>query len=214
MSSSVKKTKPKQPRRSAGTSSRPPSAYLERDDLVEAAAELADREGWMHLTLSDAARAVDRHVTSLYGHVDGLAGLRRQVVLLGLRELGDDLWGAALGRTGPEGLGVVMDVYRSYLSEHPGRSEAILHADRGDVDVQTLGTRLVEPIYATLRSFGLPEDAVATAQQLLSAAIRGFGAAEASGAYGSRAEADAAFAQLERLFLDALSSGRWPERRS
>jgi hypothetical protein len=181
---------------------------------VLAAAELADREGWMNLTLSNAARAVDRHVTSLYGHVDGLAGLRREVVLLGLRELGDDLWGAALGRTGPEGLEVVMDVYRSYLARHPGRSEAILHADRNDVDVKALGVRLVEPIYATLRSFGLPEDVIGVAQQLISAAIRGFGAAEAAGAYGSRADADAAFAQLYRLFLDALASGAWPERRA
>ncbi len=146
--------------------------------------------------------------------MDGLAGLRREVVLLGLRELGDELWGAALGRTGPAGLEVVMGVYRSYLGEHPGRSEAILHADRSDPDVTTLGLRLVEPIYATLRSFGLPEDTIGTAQQLISASIRGFGAAEAAGAYGSRADADAAFAQLYRLFLDALSSGTWPERRS
>lgn len=133
-------------------------------------------------------------------------------MLLGLRELGDELWGAALGRTGPAGLEVVMGVYRSYLAEHPGRSEAILHADRSDLDVKALGIRLVEPIYATLRSFGLPEDTIATAQQLISASIRGFGAAEAAGAYGSPAEADAAFAQLYRLFLDALSSGTWPDR--
>ena len=39
--------------------------YLDRETLVQTAADLADREGWAALTLSQVAREVDRHVTTL-----------------------------------------------------------------------------------------------------------------------------------------------------
>ena len=67
------------------------STYLDRDDLIRIAADVADRDGWNNLTMSSVAKEVDRHVTSLYGHVDGLEGLRREVQLLVFDELADAL---------------------------------------------------------------------------------------------------------------------------
>jgi AcrR family transcriptional regulator len=63
--------------------------YLDKATLVRAAADLADRDGWSRLTLSKAAESVDRHVSSLYTHVDGLDDLRRQIALLAIDELAD-----------------------------------------------------------------------------------------------------------------------------
>ena len=80
------------------------STYLDRDDLIRVAADVADRDGWHNLTMSSVAKEVDRHVTSLYGHVDGLDGLRREVQLLVFDELADALWRAALGRTRDDAL--------------------------------------------------------------------------------------------------------------
>jgi AcrR family transcriptional regulator len=187
------------------------STYLARDNLIRVAADVADRDGWINLTMSSVAKEVDRHVTSLYGHVDGLDGLRREVQLLALDELADRLWEAALGRTRDDALVALMDVYRVYMRNHPGRSEALqAAADLDDPDIARRGERLVEPFYATLRSYDLDGAAVIHAQRAISATVRGFGVTEAAGRYGTKRAADATFAQIRLLFVTALNDGHWP----
>jgi AcrR family transcriptional regulator len=66
----------------ATTSNRSTGQFLDRDTLVATAADLADKIGWTELTLSKVAEAVDRHVSSLYSHVDGLDALRREIAVL------------------------------------------------------------------------------------------------------------------------------------
>jgi len=186
------------------------ATYLDRDELIRVAADAADRDGWINLTMSGVAKEVDRHVTSLYGHVDGLDGLRRDVRVLALRELGDLCWEAALGRTGDDALTALLDIYRGYMRDHPGRCEALQAVDVRDPEITRLGLRVAEPFFATLRSYGLDDATAIQAQQIISVAVRGFGVSEASGRFGDRATADATFAQLRALFLSALGSGRWP----
>ena len=75
---------------SSATQSRVTGPFLDRVTLIEAAADLADVVGWNDLTLSRVAEAVDRHVSSLYSHVDGLDALRREVARLANAQLRDD----------------------------------------------------------------------------------------------------------------------------
>ena len=111
-----------------------------------------------------------------------------------------------------DALDAVVDVYRTYLRAHPGRSAAILSlGPESDPVVRELATRMTEPIYATMRSFGLEGDAVVHAQRVLSATIRGSGVAEAAGLYRTREDADETFRQVRLLFVEALTSGQWPE---
>jgi len=184
--------------------------YLDRDELIRVAADIADRDGWLHLTMSSVAKQVNRHVTSLYGHVDGIDGLRGEVQLLALAELGDRCWEAALGRSGADALGALLDVYREYTREHPGRSAALFDVDMQDEEVLELGRRLAEPFLVTLRSFGVDEDQLLSTQAIISVSVRGFGVAEGSGRFARRVEADSAFAQMRALFIGALQSGAWP----
>lgn len=186
------------------------TAYLDRRDLIVAAADVADRDGWLHLTMSSVAKAVDRHVTSLYGHVDGIDGLRTEVQRLVLQELGDRCWEAALGRSGSDALESLMDVYRAYTRDHAGRSDSLADASMADPEIRRLGARVAEPFLVTLRGFGVAEDQLRATQAMISLSVRGFGRGEAQGRFGTRADADHAFATLRRLFVDALAAGTWP----
>src|SRR5262245_31173971 len=108
------------------------------------------------MTLSQVAKEVDRHVTSLYAHVGGLDALRREIALLALEELADEVWRAALGRTREDALVAIASVERAYARDHPGRNAAILTFRRADdEELAERGRRLAEPIRATFRSFGL-----------------------------------------------------------
>lgn len=191
-----------------------PDGALDRKTLAFVAADIADRDGLLKLTLSNVARAVGRHVSSLYGHVDGLDALRREVALLTLDELGTALWEAALGRSGETALRALAAVQRRYILEHPGRSEALLTYQRNDdQEMVQLGRRMAEPFYATLRSFGLDDDAVVQAHRTISALLHGLAVKETAGLYGKAAAADETFEQAIGLFVDALTRGSWPRRK-
>jgi AcrR family transcriptional regulator len=186
--------------------------YLDRPTLVRTAADIADRDGWEHLTLSQVAKAVDRHVTSLYAHVDGLDALRREVALLARDELADEVWRAALGRSREDALIAIATVERAYARDHPGRHAALLTFRRADDDeLQERGRRLAEPIRATFRSFGLDDRQVAVAHSLFSSALRGLVQAELTDTFTYHdLSLDEALAQLVHLFAVALSTGAWP----
>jgi len=201
------------PRSSKAATGAPASGYLDRPTLVRAAADLADEHGWAQLTLSLVARQVHRHVTSLYAHVDSLDALRREVAMLALDELSEQVWGVALGRAREDALRAIADVYRRYHIEHPGRAAAMLAADHhNDPDLQQKGRRLAEPIQATFRSFGLDDAQVMQAHRIFSSTVRGLAQAENSSSFPSLGSVDATMDQMIRLFVIALESGEWPVR--
>jgi AcrR family transcriptional regulator len=194
------------------TATRPRAAgpFLDKATLVRAAADVADRDGWSQLTLSRVAETVDRHVSSLYTHVDGLDDLRREVALLAIDELAEEVWRAALGRSGGDALAAIATVERDYSRHHRGRIAAI-NAFTGsrDAEFRARGARLAEPIRATLAGFGLDADRIAVAHHVFSAAVLGLVQTEVHTSAG-QAEADEALRQTVALFVAALESGDWP----
>jgi AcrR family transcriptional regulator len=184
-------------------------APLDRAALVRAGAGVADRDGWSNLTLSEVAKSVDRHITSLYAHVDGLDALRRQIALLAVDELGELLWAAALGRTGADALRTIATVERDYARRHPGRLTAMTTGVRGaDPEFAAKAKRMSEPLRATLRSFGLAEDRIPRAHSAFSCALRGLVLAETTDSVPS-GNGDATFEALLDLFISGLESGTW-----
>jgi len=195
-----------QPARATATA----GGYLDKATLVRVAADIADRDGWSNLTLSQVAKEVNRHVTSLYAHVDGLDALRREVTMLALEELADEVWQAALGRSREEALVAIATVERDYARRHPGRNTAMVTFIRfDDEDLRARGQRLAEPIRATFRSFGLDDDQVKQAHSVFSCALRGMILAELTDTFPFD-DLDETHAQLIGLFVAALSTGTWP----
>jgi AcrR family transcriptional regulator len=184
--------------------------YLDKETLVMTAADLADRVGWSELTLSEVARAVERHVSSLYTHVESLEDLKREITLLALDELSEAVWRATLGRVKEEALRSIAVVLRQYCEDHPGRAAAIVQTRHAPDPAKTSrAERLAEPICATLRTFGLNEEQVFHAHRIFSASIWGFVQGE-RGELFPEGGVNATFDNLLEMFCVALGTGRWP----
>jgi AcrR family transcriptional regulator len=187
--------------RVAARRGRPPRGEsLERSDVIRAAADLVDREGWNALSLASLARELGRHATSMYAHVTGLDDLRKGISLLAAEELADKVWSATIGKIGAEALTAIALEYRSYAAVHPGRTESLSAMDRADPEFAARMARLHQPLAATFRSFGLNEDQAASAHQIFGATINGLVNT------GGAAELDQAVA----LFVVAMSTSAWP----
>src|SRR5205814_2140053 len=112
-----------------------PRAGLNAERVAAEAAAVADEVGLDRLTLAAVAQRLGVSLPSLYKHVRGLDGLRRDLSVLSVRELTGVLSAAAVGRSGRDGLVAIAAAYREYARAHPGRAAATVRApDPGDAE--------------------------------------------------------------------------------
>jgi len=172
--------------------------------VIDAAAGLADRDGFDALTLGAVAGARGVRPPSLYNHVAGLDGLRRDLGVRGVQELGERIRDAAVGRAGAVALAALAEAYRMYARERPGLYRALQRAPAlGDAELAAAAERLLQPILAVLRGFGLGGDDVIHAARCLRSAMHGFVELERLGGFGIDVDLDASY----RFMVAAVSAG-------
>lgn len=189
-----------------------PRAGLSRAAVVEAAATLADEGRLEDLSLGDLAGRLGVRKPSLYNHVAGIGDLKRELALVGLRELGLILARAAAGRAGDEGLFALAEAYRSFVKDRPGLYEATVRSYRlsypDDPELAAAEAETLGPVLAVLSSCGIRGDDEAThAARGLRSVAHGFAALEEAGGFGVDLDPDESFRKLVRAFTDGLMSG-------
>jgi len=180
--------------------------------VVEAAGALADEEGLADLSLTDLAERLGVRKPSLYNHVAGLPDLRRELTLVGLRELGRSLSRATVGRAGDEGLLAIAEAYRAFVKRRPGLYEATVrsyrHAYPDDPELAAAEREAMETVLAVLASCGVRgEEASVHAARGLRSIAHGFATLEQAGGFGMDVDPDESFRKLARSFADGLRSG-------
>jgi AcrR family transcriptional regulator len=185
-----------------------PRSNLTKQIVVQAAADLINAEGPEALSLNHLADKLGIRTPSLYNHVDGLPGLRRELSLLNARTLAERLNEAAIGQSGPELVRVVMQTIRTYIKEYPGLYISTLRASgtQADVDpeLENEEARSVKVGVIVMGSFGLEgEDAVHAVRGLRSV-VHGFATLEVSGGFGMSLDLNESFTRLVELFIAGL----------
>ena len=175
---------------------------------MSAAADLADKGGLEDLSLAELAGGLGVRKPSLYNHVAGIEDLRRELAVVGLRELGRTLTRAAAGRSGNEGVSALAEAYRRFVKERPGLYEATVRSYRlyapDDPGLKAAEKEVFEPVLAVLASCGLHgEEAIHTARGLRSIA-HGFATLEAAGGFGIDLDPNESFQRLIRTFVGGL----------
>jgi AcrR family transcriptional regulator len=172
--------------------------------VVDAAASLADRDGFDALTLGAVAAELRVRPPSLYNHVAGLDGLRRELALRGLRELGERIRDAAVGLAGDDALAALAVALRAFARERPGLYRALQRApDPGDAEVSAAAERVLQPVMAVLAGFGLEGDHSIHAARSLRSAMHGFVELERLGGFGIDLDLDASYGWM----IAAVSAG-------
>lgn len=188
-----------------------PRAGLDRAVVVEAAAVLADEEGFEELSLARLAGRLGVRKPSLYNHVAGLEGIRRELVLVGMRELGRALSRATVGVSGEAAILALGQAYRDFVKERPGLYAATVRSYRtyapGDPDLQAAESEALETVLTVLASCGIRDEGAVHAARGLRAVAHGFATLEASGGFGIPVDVEESFQRLLRAFVAGL--GIW-----
>jgi AcrR family transcriptional regulator len=180
-------------------------AGLDRAAVVAAAARLADDEGAEAVSLARLAAVLGVRSPSLYNHVAGQEGLRRELALLGVKELTRRLSAAAVGKSRDAALFAIADAYRAFAKERPGVYATTLRApDPGDEALQTASGELIAIIFAVLSGYGLSGDDALHATRALRSVAHGFVSLELASGFGLPLDLDESFRRLLRVFAAGL----------
>src|SRR5215470_6848721 len=134
-------------------------AGLDQAIVVEAAAKLVDEEGIEQLTLGHLAERLGVRTPSLYNHVAGLPGLKRDLALYCLRDLLDRILRTTIGKSRAEAIVALANAYRAYARETPGRYALTLQAPGpGDQALQAIAQQLIDVLLAVLAPYRLSEE--------------------------------------------------------
>ena len=170
-------------------------AGLKLEDVVDAAAAIADREGLEAATLTAVASELGIKTPSLYNHVTGLSGLRRQLAMRGSRILDEAFRAATAGLEGVDALRAVAGVDRRFAVEHPGLYDSFLPAPSEEEDPE-LYAEMAAPVFfiaGFLLEMGIPQDEAIHLIRALRALLHGFLDLEANRGFGMPTDIDASF---------------------
>lgn len=183
------------------------SAGIDRDQIIAVAAELADANGLEALTLARVAERLGVRLPSLYHHVAGLAGLRRELALLGARELLERMRGAAIGKAGDPAVAALAQAYREYVTGHPGRYAATVRApDLHDEEFNQVSQAIIAVVLAVFEPYQLADAAKIHAVRGLRSIVHGFASLELAGGFGIPLDRDESFHLLVSFFIAGLRS--------
>jgi len=180
---------------------------IDRDAIVSAAAKIADEHGWDALTLARVAKKLRVRSPSLYNHVGGLDGLRRELKLAALRDLNAELARATIGKSRDDAVRGLADAYRAFVKRHRGTYAAtMVAAPKNDPALEAAASHVVETILSVLSGYGLDRHEGLHAVRALRSTVHGFAALEIAGGFGIPLNVDKSFDWLVSALLKGLSS--------
>jgi AcrR family transcriptional regulator len=184
-------------------------AGLDQKLVVQAAAELADANGLHEVTLATLATRLGVRTPTLYHYVAGLAGLRRELTLLGCRELAQRLGKVVMGKSGDEAVLALAYVYRAFINEHPGLYAAMVQAaDPTDTTLSTAQAEVVEIVMRTLSAYHMTDEDAIHVVRMLRSIVHGFATLESGGGFGLPVDLNETFQRLLSIFLRGLAAER------
>ncbi|ANY73178.1 TetR family transcriptional regulator [Paenibacillus ihbetae] len=186
-----------------------PRPGIDRNQLLQAAAEIADHSGFHSVTLAALAGRLGVRSPSLYNHVDGLPGLHAALTQYGLQILHDRLLKAVAGRSGEEALRHVCIAYVEFARTHPGLYEAALQPIQPDqADTKQIGDEIVRLLLLVLAPYGLEEAGALHAVRTLRSLCHGFSSLERGGQFAMNLSLDDTLAYMIEIFIQGLSAQR------
>ncbi|HEX2623018.1 MAG TPA: WHG domain-containing protein [Phototrophicaceae bacterium] len=175
--------------------------------IIQIAVTLADQEGFEAVTLAAVAAELGIRIPSLYNHVAGLPGLRYEIRLWGLRQLGDQIRRAAVGKAGEDAILNFARAYRTFAHTHPGVYPTTLAAATPDQpDLVAAAQEVLDILVAILEPYGFKDDDLLHAIRGLRSVLHGFVGLEISGGFGMPLDQDESFRRLMKMFIAGLQS--------
>jgi AcrR family transcriptional regulator len=181
---------------------------LTLEQVVAAAAEIADSDGIRALSLASVASKLGVRSPSLYNHVEGLSGLRRQLTLHASSLLTAELADSIAGLEATDALRAITEQMRSFAHRHPGLNDSLLPAPTQDEDPEVAAAlaESVTVVASVLTAMDVDPITVIPLIRALRASVHGFVDLELRGGFGLPDDIDESFTTTINLVIEAIAT--------
>ncbi|SEC25670.1 transcriptional regulator, TetR family [Paenibacillus sp. GP183] len=180
---------------------------IDTDIIRKAAIQLADEHGLEQVSLSNLAAKLGIKTPSLYNHIAGLPGLRKQLTLYGLQQLKERGMQAVLGKSGDEAVIAFCLDYVAFARLHPGLYEAVVLVNQqSDPEIDAASKELVTLLLRILDAYKLEEKDALHMIRAVRSMVHGFAALEAKGGFGLKLDRDESLLLMLQTYLAGLHS--------
>ncbi|MBA2680053.1 MAG: WHG domain-containing protein [Ktedonobacteraceae bacterium] len=184
-------------------------AGLDQQSVIQAAADLADSSSLEDVTLATLAAKLGIRAPTLYHYVSGLDGLRRELALLGARQMARALGQAIMGFSGGEAVEVMAIAYRDFAHEHPGLYNAFQRAaNPEDTALQEAQTEVLEIVLRVVAPSRSDRDSAIHTVRLIRSLMHGFVSLEIGGGFGFPQDIDETFQRLVQVMVQVVKEGK------
>lgn len=184
---------------------------ITHDKIMDASLQLIHQHGESALTLAALAKQLGVRPPSLYNHVTGLPGLKRELRLRGLNQLGGELQRSAMGHSGPKALTELCHTYRHFTQQQPALYRMTLAStEQDDAELKAAGRAGLDAILSILKGYSLQGDEALHAIRCLRSALHGFVSLEIEGGFAMPLDLDTSFDRLIYQLDQMLTT--WPDQ--
>ncbi|WP_313800178.1 TetR-like C-terminal domain-containing protein [Cytobacillus sp.] len=184
-----------------------PRVGLDLKTIVKAAADIADADGIEAVTLGTLSRKLNIRPPSLYNHVEGLPGLRKELALYGIKELEKCLALAAAGKALDDAVRSMGEAYLAFARRKPGLYEATFYTiDMGDTDIKLASDKIVNVVIQVLQQYGIDGENAVHATRGLRSILHGFASIVQKGGFAMEIDINESFHFLIDTFLMGIKN--------
>jgi AcrR family transcriptional regulator len=175
--------------------------------VLQAALELADELGLEQVSLALLSKKLNIKTPSLYNHIEGMSGLRKELAKWGIQKLIERLTDAAFGKSGEDAIYAIGLAYLSFVRQYPGLYEATIAApEQDDTELQSLAEDVLNLLFRVLEAFKLERDDALHAVRGLRSITHGFATLELKKGFGLALDRDESFRRLLHHFIAGLKN--------
>ena len=181
-------------------------AGLDKKTIIEAAANIADKEGIANVTLKVLANELEVKSPSLYKHFSGgLDELNKELMLYGWRSLESEITRAAIGRAKDDAIIAICNAYRNFVNKHKGLFEAMQWYNMYQSEEHLQATQgTIGVLFQVLESYGLTEEQKVHCVRMLRSFLQGFSAIESHGGFGNPTPLNDTFGFALKTILNGI----------
>ncbi|NEW07489.1 TetR/AcrR family transcriptional regulator [Paenibacillus sp. SYP-B3998] len=182
---------------------------LDTESVLQAAIEIANLHGVEQVTLAALAAKLNVKTPSLYNHIKGLPGLRKQLSLLSLTRIKEAMVEAVLGKSGDDALLAAGFAYVTFARQQPGLYDAMASLpDFGDPELQQASSQVVEFVLRLLEPYEMSEDDALHVVRGFRSVLHGFASLELKNGFRMELERDESFRRLLIAYLRGLRTAQ------
>lgn len=161
-------------------------AGLDKDIVVERAAQMANEVGLENITLKMIAKEFGIQTPSLYNHIKSLDDLKKSLMLYGWKQLESNLLLAVVGVSGYDALRAMCYAFYEYATSNPGVFNAMLWYNKFQDDETLNATKqLFTVLFKIMATLNIPEETINHLIRTFRGFLEGYALLENNGAFGN-----------------------------